>query len=275
MWARGFGAEELCACGEPFSVCPHWSRVEARVAALVDELDPSAVADSLRSHLRIRYMAELLVPRLVRKRFGAHDRLRCILAALYEAVADVTGAEVVVDSSKSPLYGLFVSSIPNVELHVVHLVRDSRAVAYSLTRSRRLPEIRDREALQFRLAPTKGAMSWMLNNALAGVLATRARTHLRVRYEDFVRDPGPAITAIQRNLGTTARTSDVLADGVVHLGTAHTIGGNPVRFSARGPVPLRLDVEWRARLASRDRRRVTALTWPLLLRYGYRMSGPA
>jgi hypothetical protein len=36
-----------------------------------------------------------------------------------------------------------------------------------------------------------------------------------------------------------------------------------------GPVELRYDGEWAARQSRRDRRVVTALTWPLLARYGY------
>ena len=36
-----------------------------------------------------------------------------------------------------------------------------------------------------------------------------------------------------------------------------------------GPITLRLDHEWRTELALSDRLTVSALSWPLLLRYGY------
>ncbi len=49
----------------------------------------------------------------------------------------------------------------------------------------------------------------------------------------------------------------------------HTASGNArVRFRS-GPVELKLDDEWRRQLDRKGRRVVTALTAPLLLRYGY------
>jgi hypothetical protein len=36
-------------------------------------------------------------------------------------------------------------------------------------------------------------------------------------------------------------------------------------------VPLRLDLEWQDRLGRANRWIVTALGWPLMLRYGYRL----
>jgi len=53
---------------------------------------------------------------------------------------------------------------------------------------------------------------------------------------------------------------------VLHAG--HTVAGNTDRFLT-GPIELAVDDEWKTRLRRRDHRLVTALTWPLLLRYGY------
>jgi hypothetical protein len=41
-----------------------------------------------------------------------------------------------------------------------------------------------------------------------------------------------------------------------------------MRF-ATGRIPIRMDDRWRAALPAAQRRRVTALTLPLLVRYGY------
>jgi hypothetical protein len=52
----------------------------------------------------------------------------------------------------------------------------------------------------------------------------------------------------------------------------HALGGNPIRFRPdRGP--LRVDREWRQQLSPRARRTVTALTAPMLRRYGYALDG--
>ena len=51
-------------------------------------------------------------------------------------------------------------------------------------------------------------------------------------------------------------------------GEGHTIHGNPVRFD-RGAIRVRPDQEWVQAQETRDRRMVTAMTAPMLARYGY------
>ena len=54
----------------------------------------------------------------------------------------------------------------------------------------------------------------------------------------------------------------------VRLAAAHGVAGNPSRFTT-GTVTLREDDAWRTELRPADRRRITAVTWPLLVRHGY------
>jgi hypothetical protein len=46
------------------------------------------------------------------------------------------------------------------------------------------------------------------------------------------------------------------------------VSGNPLRFTV-GELKIEPDTEWRDRMRPRDRRLATALTLPLLARYGY------
>ena len=54
----------------------------------------------------------------------------------------------------------------------------------------------------------------------------------------------------------------------IAIGVQHSVAGNPVRMRDGG-VTLRADEEWRSAMTLGDRRTVAAVTWPLLLRYGY------
>jgi hypothetical protein len=54
----------------------------------------------------------------------------------------------------------------------------------------------------------------------------------------------------------------------VTLRGSHSAAGNPMRF-VTGEIALRRDDEWVRALSPAARRRVTALTAPLLARYGY------
>jgi hypothetical protein len=58
------------------------------------------------------------------------------------------------------------------------------------------------------------------------------------------------------------------------LGVHHTASGNPMRFST-GRIAIRPDDAWREAMPRTQRRAVTALTLPLLARYGYLRQHPA
>jgi hypothetical protein len=55
---------------------------------------------------------------------------------------------------------------------------------------------------------------------------------------------------------------------LARLGVHHTAFGNPGRFQT-GEIPLRKDMRWRRELSIGEHALALALTWPLLLRYGY------
>jgi hypothetical protein len=52
------------------------------------------------------------------------------------------------------------------------------------------------------------------------------------------------------------------------------MSGNPQRFET-GPTELRSDVEWKRTMPAAPRAAVTAMTLPLLIRYGYVGAGEA
>ena len=56
---------------------------------------------------------------------------------LYSSIMARTGCSVIVDSSKFASYGHLLASNPAFDVRVIHLVRDSRAVAHSWQRRKR------------------------------------------------------------------------------------------------------------------------------------------
>jgi hypothetical protein len=193
------------------------------------------------------------------------------LGRLYRALAATTGSTVIVDSSKWPSYGRMLEMLPDVDLRVVHLVRDPRAVAHSWLRKKELPD-RDPPEHMYR-TPADSSLHWSAWN-----VATEAfwgDRLLRLRYEDFARRPRESVERILEFVGQGGgrgrqggRELPFVSERTVELGTTHTVSGNPDRLRS-GPVQIAEDGGWRARLARRDRWLVTALTFPLLYRYGY------
>ena len=108
VWQRGVLEDRLCGCGEPFSACPFWTEVMDRAFGGRDAVDAHEVIAEQRALTRLRQ-----VPRILttggRAAPGAYLR---VLSALYRAVADVSGCELVVDSSKLPSYGFVLAQVP-------------------------------------------------------------------------------------------------------------------------------------------------------------------
>src|SRR5919197_566131 len=112
------------------------------------------------------------------------------------AVHEHTGCRVIVDSSKSPAYAELLATLPGAEVFAVHLVRDPRAAAYSWRRQKRLPDFGD-DRLMLRQPPLVSARRWILWQTSTELLwRRRPDRYLRLRYEDVMGAPRPALRRI-------------------------------------------------------------------------------
>ena len=268
LWQRGLRRGLPCSCGRPFDDCPHWARVGREAFGGWEPLRGRAVVDLQRSVDRVRYVAAAAVPLLGRRARRRRDRYTTLLARVYAAVAAAGGADVVVDTSKRLSTLLLLRRMPSVDLRVVHLVRDSRGVAYSWTKPRRKPEVGGRGARMDRFPPAATALRYLIDNVAVLLAAASGVPTCRVHYEDFVDEPRRLLDEVLAFAGVATRDLPFVSDGSVRLEVAHSLGGNPGRF-VQGTVPLRRDDEWLVRLPAVQRALVTALTAPLLVAFGY------
>jgi Sulfotransferase family len=266
VWDRSFAHDQLCGCGQPFRACAFWQAVVARAFGGFDRVDATAMMALGARVNRTRYVPYLTV-RPTRRYRADFARYAAALRPLYEAVRAVSGCRVIIDSSKEPSYACVLQAMPGVRLSVVHLVRDSRAVAFSWLKKKPIPDVHWKTAYMHRYSVTRSALWWLTFNGLCHGFAVRPGRYLRLYYEEFARDPGGALARVLRHLGEPASLPFVQGRTVT-LGVDHTVSGNPTRF-LRGAVEVRPDEAWRTEMAARDRRLVTACTAPYLLAYGY------
>lgn len=269
LWERSLVNDEACGCGQPFSQCDFWRQVGEVAFGGWAALDTERILTLRASVDRTRF-----IPRLARSRT---DRPPDDLAEyvsyyqrLYQAAAVVSGAEVVLDSSKHPSLAFCLRHAPEVDVRVVHCVRDSRAVAYSWTKQVPRPEAAVGEKLMKRYPPATSAMMWNTHNAAFSLLRRLGTPTFLLRYEEFVAAPRTTARSVAAFAGAPVSDADLafLANHQVDLVAAHTASGNPLRFRT-GVVPIRVDNAWRESFPPVQQRLVTALTLPLLARYGY------
>jgi hypothetical protein len=272
LWRRGIGDDELCGCGDRFSRCPFWQAVGQRAFGGWGNVDLGAIDTAKDNAERLRRIPELL---LGRGRSSSRASARLIAEShrrIYDAVAALTGADVVVDSSKHPALAYCLCSHPGIDLRVVHVVRDSRGVAYSWTKSVQRPEAKrsssSRRMTQY--APTRSALLWSAENAAVALLPSLGTRVLLVRYESFVEAPKTVIAEVARHAGLDIGEEDVdfVSDASIRLTPAHTSSGNPLRFTS-GQLMLQRDDAWRTELPAVHRLVVGAITYPQLVRYRY------
>ena len=189
------------------------------------------------------------------------------LGRLYAAIAEVSGATAIVDSSKHASTAALVRGMPGVHARIVHLVRDPRGVAWSWSKVVARPDVTDGVASTMaRIGPVRLAGRWQVSTAVLAVLRSRGGL---LRYEDFVDRPQ---AQTRRLLALAGLGADELpwfvGDRTVELHPDHTVAGNPLRFST-GPLEIRVDEEWRRSMPAARQTLVAALTFPWSIVYRY------
>ena len=265
-----FGAGELtwlfahrrdgvaCSCGRSVSECPFWDEVLQRAV-------PESTGAALSEAASITLQTE---------RFLAGNRqlqrYRDLWRRVHQAIRDVSGKPMIVDSSKSNRIGFrrlpLLMGDESVRSLPVHLVRDPRAVMWSLGRgtNRRL-EADDRRKPTGLMA--RGLASWTFSNVAVELLRRRTSTDFyRLRYEDLASDPQEALAGLGTylDLDLSPASEKLLSGG--RLDPGHGIAGNRMRRS--GAIKLRLDDEWVRRLPAYAKLS-SNLVWPLKRTYRY------
>ena len=271
-----FGAGELtnvftdwrlgrrCSCAEVLGDCVFWSPVFERWASAGYTAEQ---ADAVTKRVEL----SRLHPRGWRSRRAAAGTYRRVWAAMLNSIMNVATVSTVVDSSKgmggTARRQRALAAIPGNDVAVVQLVRDPRAVLFSV-RKRRGPEAAAPRRHP-RAAVLKSAMTWSLANGTAAADRRRAARGALVKYEDFVREPQVVVSRVVDELdmeaaGFRPEKSTALAPG-------HGIRGNRMRRSGVGEV--RVDDAWRQASAVGLHRLAAVLTWPVAAGYGYNTVG--
>jgi hypothetical protein len=270
MWDRALRDDERCGCGLPFSACPFWQAVGERAFG-----GWGNVSVDRHFELRARVDDVRRTPALLLGTFGRSFRrdveeYTSYFQRVYEAAQAVSGARLIVDSSKyTPLY-FCLRRRKDVDLRLLHLIRDSRAVAYSWTKVVRRPEARGNDEFMYRISPDRMALIWSVHNTLLALPRFAGSPTRTLRYEDFARDPEAALRHVAEFAGLELPEGamDFLTTDAVQLSTSHQVAGNPMRFTT-GEVRIRRDDAWKTELDRSDRRRVAVLTAPVATAFGY------
>lgn len=277
-----------CSCRKRILDCYFWKQVGATMASRgYPGFDITAAGTSI-FETESPYVRRLLAPLY---RGGALETIRDLALsfspawrarladsndrnlALIESLLEVTGAGVVIDSSKVALRLKYLLKIPNLDVRVIRVIRDGRAVSLTYMDDWNFADSADpalRGGGSGKLRPSvretmaEAANEWKRSNESSDALTARlpASQWTVVRYEDLCTDPA----AILKRLATFLDL-DPQQTCLDFRAQAHHVIGNGMRMDTTSEI--RLDERWKEALGSDDLRIFDKVAGELNRSYGY------
>ena len=178
-------------------------------------------------------------------------------AALVEVLQELTGAKIIIDSSKSVLHLKYLIRKPSLKIKVVRLIRDGRAVSLSLIGHGLKGSTRQETIVA-------AAREWRRSNEAAELLLNRLPSSewLGIQYEDLCLQPEPTMRRICQFLGLDSE----LINLDFRSREQHVLG-NEMRL--RSTSEIRLDERWRKQLSTEDLSAFDRVAADLNRKYGY------
>lgn len=206
-----------CTCGAtPLRACPFWAEVFARVEA--SGYSPEQVRTASKDAADLPANVQLL-----------------------RAIASVSGADAIVDSSKSLRRLMLLLRSPDLDVLPVIMVRDPRGQIWSTVRKGRslLDGIKAYNLAYFRAARR-----------------LRRRKQVWIRYEDLVEDPAATIRLVLEGISASFEPSQLDWSAAQR----HNINGNRMRFASDSPIVH--DDSWRTNLTPAQQLAIRVGTFP-------------
>lgn len=266
IWNIKSKNKHLCGCGIPLERCDFWNKILSRT--LSSSQDISELVKLQNNVERIRYIPQIIAPRIRSSQYNKNfQKYTSILGRLYQEIQEESGNQVIVDATKDASYAYVLSQIPNIDLHIIHLVRDSRAVAYSWQKKKVNTQIYTETEYMPRFSLLKTAFYWNGTNLLFDFIQDFASSYMRIRYEDLVKDIEITLREITNLVKTNCSSNLNLSNSKISLGIHHAVGGNP--SLGNKIVEVKPDIDWMINMSKISKLQITALTSPLLLKYSY------
>jgi len=283
----GDAGHYLCSCGQPIRQCTFWQQVHAGMAAQDVSFDIANAATDIRHDPtwytgrllrplhrgalmeRLRDAALSLSPTWHRVRAGVQRRNRLLV----QIICDLYGAHMLIDSSKVGLRLKYLLRDPELDVRVVRLIRDGRAVALTYRDPHEFADAKDANLrhggngdgwAEHGRPIRDGAWEWRRSNEeaeclLRGVDPSRWTD---VHYEELCADPDATMDRLFRFLGLDPERRI----GEFRTRAAHVIG-NGMRLDT--DCSVQTDDRWRSILTAEDLAEFDAVAGDLNRRYGY------
>lgn len=213
-----------CGCGKPLQSCEVWVEVFNKAFGGIDKFDANRFRELQKRYMRTDSMLLMAAGLNVKTWTSGFHELMQMYDAFYPAIAEVTGAKVLVDTTKYPSHSYLLARYGTSPVYMVHLVRDGRASAHSVRRVKVLPDSPNK-MLMPRKHSAPYSFYWMYRNLLVErLLALSGAPHTFLRYEDFTANPHKEVERLLKFVGQQSAALPFVDERTVELGSDHSMG---------------------------------------------------
>lgn len=255
-----------CACGLSVYDCHFWTQVRQKWTDFTGNEDAQRFM-----YLQLHFERKLSAwGRLLWNKFtrtSEFDEYLQGTEAMYRAIQQTGGKKYLVDSSLTPKRAFAQSMNPNIDLYLIHLVRDGRGVIWSLMK----PDKKIPAKVYIPAPPQHTTRYWISANLQSAWVFRNVEQKKRklIRYEDFATNPAFVLSEIGELIGEdlSGLIEDTKLTNINQV--RHTVGGNRVRFQKDEDIQIRPDFAWMENLSEKDRRVFWRRAGWLARRFGY------
>lgn len=257
--------KRMCACDLAVNKCSFWVQVRELWVDMVGEKNSGAYIEIQKRFERVRTGWLKLFLNKIKK---SSEFMGYVQGTenLYRAVLQVGGKDFLVDSSLTPRRAFALTMNSNIDLYLIHMVRDGRGVIWSLKKP-------GKKILTKEYVPTPSWQTikyWITANLQSLLVFSQVEKDHRmiVRYEDFVLNPSEVLQRIGAMVGKDMSNLLNGLDLIDNGQARHTVGGNRVRMLKE--IRIRADFAWMENLSLSDRRLFWWMAGWLAKQFGYK-----
>jgi len=255
---------QRCSCGELVGECPYWRSVETNFRSSLASFDAQKYQLRMNRYQRLRS-----VPRLMLASHHLSNDFSAYQQEAFELIKSATSASgkpAVVDISKIPFRALALATIPEIDLRLIHLVRNGLAQISSTQKHRGRKWTK--QGSSARQISVISMNEWLFSNIGAEFsIKVSGRAAVRVRHEDLLKAPERLISSLSDIVGEdlSGIGQRVAAGELINFG--HAAGGNIAGLA--GPKPLITSEDWQDKVAPETQNLFRIRAGWLNHRYGY------